>query len=400
MGGLDQRRGRAIVVALATTVTVSYGVLMYAFAVLLAPMQAELGLSRAEVSLAASIALATSAVAGIGVGWLMDRRDPRLVMTAGSVLATASVIAWSRVQSAAALFAVFAVLGVAMAAVTYGPAFTVLAKRFTGQRRTAALTALTVAGAFASLIFSPLTDALESELGWRDALLVLAALLGAITIPLHALVLRPAPGRPARSVSARAALSGLLFWALAAAFALGAFATSALVVHLVVLLVEDGHAPGFAALAAGLTGVSQVAGRLLGGPIEARLGPRTALAVALALAGGALALLAIDRSTAAVLAFALLFGTGGGMQTLLSGTLPAALFGPASYGAVVGVLHACINGARALGPLGAGIAVALAGYVEFAWVLAAALGATAALTALPARGRRARALRPPARPAP
>ena len=97
---------------------------MYAFAVLLAPMQAELGLSRAEVSLAASIALATSAVAGVGVGWLMDRRDPRLVMTAGSVLATASVLAWSRVQSAAALFAVFAVLGVAMAAVTYGPAFT------------------------------------------------------------------------------------------------------------------------------------------------------------------------------------------------------------------------------------------------------------------------------------
>ena len=42
-----------------------------------------------------------------------------------------------------------------------------------------------------------------------------------------------------------------------------------------------------------------------------------------------------------MLAFALLFGAGGGMQTLLSGTLPAALFGPASYGAVVGVLHAC-----------------------------------------------------------
>jgi MFS family permease len=265
VGGLHQRRGRAIVVALATTVTVSYGVLMYAFAVLLAPMQAELRLSRAGVSLAASISLAASAVAGVAVGWLMDRRDPRLVMTAGSMLAVLSVLAWS-------------------------------------QRRTAALTILTVAG--------------------------------------------------------------------------------------------------FAALAAGLTGLSQVAGRLLGGPIEGRFGPRRALALALALAGGAVALLALDRSTPAVLAFALLFGAGGGMQTLLSGTLPAALFGPASYGAVVGVLHACINGSRALGPLGAGIGVVLAGYVEFARVLAATLMATAVLTARPARGRRARAARPPARPAP
>jgi MFS family permease len=400
VGANERRRGRAIVLALATTVTVSYGVLMYAFAVLLAPMQADLGLTRAEVSLAASIALAASAVAGVGVGWLMDRRDPRLVMTGGSVLATLAVLAWSRVDSAPALYAALAVLGTAMAAVTYGPAFTVLAKRFT-DRRTAALTAITVAGAFASLIFSPLTDALESRLGWRDALVVLAAILAAITIPLHALVLRPAPARPRTpSVPARAALRGALFWALAAAFALGAFAWSAMVVHLVVLLVEDGHAASFAALAAGLTGLSQVAGRLLGGPVERRFGPRAALSLALALAGGALMLLAASRSTVAVLAFALLFGAGGGMQTLLSGTLPVALFGPASYGAVVGVLHACINGSRALGPLGAGVAVALAGYAEFAGVLAAALLAAAALTAPPARDRRARAARRRARPAP
>jgi MFS family permease len=398
VGAIERRRGRAIVLALATTVTVSYGVLMYAFAVLLAPMQAELGMTRAEVSLAASIALAASATAGVGVGRLMDRRDPRVVMTAGSILATLSVVAWSRVQSAAALFAVFAVLGAAMAAVTYGPAFTVVAKWFS-DRRTAALTAVTVAGAFASLIFSPLTAALESAFGWRDALLVLAALLATITIPLHALVLRPAPSRPARSVTARAALGGVLFWALAAAFALGAFAWSAITVHLVVLLVEDGHAAGFAALAAGLTGVSQMAGRLLGGPVEGRFGPRRALVLALALTAAALALLAVERSAPAVLAFALLFGTGGGMQTLLSGTLPAALFGPASYGSVVGVLHACINGARALGPLGAGLAVALAGYVELAWVMAAALAVTAALTALPATGRRARAAHRRARPA-
>jgi MFS family permease len=400
VGVLDRRRGRAIVAALSATVTVSYGVLAYAFPVLFVPMQAELGLSRTELSIAASISLAAAAVAGVGVGWLLDRRDPRLVMTAGSVVATLMVLAWSRVESAAALYGVFAVLGAAMAAVTYGPAFTVLTKWFT-ERRTAALTALTVAGAFASLIFSPLTEALASALGWRDALVVLALVLGAVTIPLHALILRPSPpGRAARSgersVPARAALRSALFWLLAAAFAVGAFAWSAMTVHLIVLLVEHGHPSGFAALAAGVAGISQLPGRLLYGPVEHRLGPRATLPVAFAISAFALALLAVDQSRATVIAFAVLFGTGAGMQTLLSANLPAALFGPASYGSVAGVLHACINGARALGPFGAAAAALLLdGYLGVTWLLAAAL----VVTALLVTGRPGRAARRRARPA-
>jgi MFS family permease len=381
-------------------VTISYGVLLYAFPVVFAPMRAELGLSSSEVSLAATIGLGTSAIAGIGVGWLLDHRDPRAVMTAGSVLATASVLLWSRVQSAAALYGTFVLLGVAMAAVTYAPAFTVVAKWFT-HRLTAALTAITVAGAFASLIFSPLTEALSANLGWREALVVLAIVLGALTIPLHLLVLRPHPARQitTRDVAARDALRSRVFWLLAAAFALGTFAWSAMTVHLVVLLVDRGHPAAFAALAAGITGISQLPGRLLFGPVVARLGQRAALPVAFGALATALALLVADQSRAAVLTFAVLFGAGGGMMTMLSASAPATLFGPASYGAVSGVLGACINGARALGPLGAAAGlVLLGGYLRVAAVLAAAL-AGAALTAPLVTGRRARAGRRPARPA-
>jgi hypothetical protein len=87
------------------------------------------------------------------------------------------------------------------------------------------------------------------------------------------------------------------------------------------------------------------------------------------------------------------------MMTMLSASAPAHLFGPASYGAVSGVLGACINGARALGPLGAAAGVAvLGGYAPVAVVLAAALGTTA-VTAPLVTGRRARAAHPPSRPA-
>jgi MFS family permease len=368
--------------------------------VLFVPMRDELGLSAGQLSLAATIALGSSALAGIGVGWLLDHRDPRAVMGAGSVLATLSVLAWSRVNSAAALYGVFVALGVGMAAVTYGPAFTVAAKWFRA-RLTMALTAITVAGAFASLIFSPLTQALATRHGWRDALVVLAVVLGVVTIPPHLFVLRPHPRRPShRDVSARDALRSRVFWLLAAAFALGTFAWSAITVHLVVIVVDQGHPAAFAALAAGITGISQLPGRLLFGPVVARLGQRAALPVAFGLLAGALTLLAITQTRAAIVAFGVLFGIGGGMMTMLSASAPAALFGPASYGAVAGVLGACINGARALGPLGAAAGVALlGGYLPVAVALAAAL-AGAALTAPLVTGRRARAARPPSPPAP
>jgi len=395
-------RGAAIVVALSATVTVSYGVLLYAFPVLFVPMRDELGLSSSQLSLAASIGIGTAALAGIGVGWLLDRRDPRVVMTAGSALATLAVLLWSRVQTAAALYAVFVLLGAAMAAVTYGAAFTVVAKWFT-TRLTAALTAVTVAGAFASLIFSPLTELLSSRLGWRDALVVLAVVLAIATIPPHLLVLRPHPRHATahvKSVPAREALRTGLFWMLAAAFALGTFVWSAITVHLVVIVVEQGHPASFAAFAAGLTGISQLPGRLVFGPVAGRLGQRGTLPVAFGSCAAALLLLVADQSRATILAFAVLFGIGGGMMTMLSATAPAVLFGPASYGAVSGVLGACVNGGRALGPLGLAAGVALAGgYLEVAALLAVAL-AGAALTAPLVTGRRARAARPPARPEP
>ncbi len=81
-----------------------------------------------------------------------------------------------------------------MAAVLYEPAFTVVAKHFTAAaERRRAMTAMTLVAALASFIFLPLSQALIDAYGWRDALLILAAVLAVVTVPLHALVLRPAP---------------------------------------------------------------------------------------------------------------------------------------------------------------------------------------------------------------
>jgi len=102
-------------------------------------------------------------------------------MSLGSALAAVLVFAWSRISSVLELYLVFAGLGVAMALVLYEPAFIVVTKWFNVRRR-AALTTLTLIAAFASFIFSPLTQSLQEAHGWRHALAVLALVLAVVTL--------------------------------------------------------------------------------------------------------------------------------------------------------------------------------------------------------------------------
>src|SRR3712207_6177623 len=115
-----------IVGALAVTVTASYGILYYAFAAFLVSMQRDLGHSAAELTGAFSLAILVSGAAGIAVGRWLDCRSPRALMTGGSATAALLVLAWSQVEALWAFYVVWFGLGLAMAAVLYEAAFTVV----------------------------------------------------------------------------------------------------------------------------------------------------------------------------------------------------------------------------------------------------------------------------------
>ncbi len=72
---------RRLVGVLALTETVSFGVLLYAFSVLLLPMERELGASRGALSAALAAAAITRAIAAPIVGGWIDRRGVRWLMT-------------------------------------------------------------------------------------------------------------------------------------------------------------------------------------------------------------------------------------------------------------------------------------------------------------------------------
>jgi MFS family permease len=131
-------------------------------------------------------------------------------MTTGSVAATFLVAAWSQVHTVTQLYTVLTGIGICAAMVLYEPALAIVVSWFNPHRRDKAVLAVIVVAGFASTIFMPLTGMLADRYGWRTALLLLAVLHGAVTIPLHAIALRkpprPAPQRRPPSPRDRASL--------------------------------------------------------------------------------------------------------------------------------------------------------------------------------------------------
>jgi predicted MFS family arabinose efflux permease len=347
-------------------------------------MRDDLGFSTAQLTGAYSLALAVSAAAGIAVGRYLDRHSPRALMTVGSVAGAGLVVAWSQVEGLVAFYALWIGIGFVMATVLYEPAFVVLAKHFTAApARRQAMTALTLVAALASFIFLPLSQALIDAYGWRDALLVLAVILAVITVPLHALVLRPAPV-PVRSEHAEASadagdvLRSLPFWSLSTAFLMAMLSGIATMVFAIPFLLERGYSAGFAAFAVGLIGLAQIPGRLLFAPLAVWLPrPLATASVFLWIAAGIALLVSVDATAAALVGLVLL-GMGNGLTTLARATAIADLYGAGDYGAIAGVAGAMTTAARAAAPFTAAVYADLVGYTTLLWTLSAiALVATA-----------------------
>ena len=373
---MADRRAWAITGALSVTTTASYGILYYAFAPFLVPMREDLGWSTAQLTGAFSLAILVSAVAGVPVGRYLDRRGPRGLMTMGALAGAALVFAWSRVDGLLAFYAVWLGIGLVMAAVLYEAAFTVLAKHFAEPaERRRAMTAVTLVAALASFIFVPLSQALIDAHGWRDALVILAAVLAAVTVPLHGLVLRAAPEVPrdaaTPSVGAREALRTGDFWRLSAGFFLSQFAAIGALVLAIPFLLERGHSAEFAALAVGLFGISQIPGRVLFAPLAGRVSPAWSTALVFALHGAGIAVVvAVDAAGAVVAGFVLL-GMGNGMATLARATVLADRYGQAAYGTIAGVAGFVTIAARGAAPVTAAAYAAAVGYPALFWTLAA-----------------------------
>jgi len=354
---MDARTGWVTAMSLAQLV--SWGSLYYTFSLLMPALEADLALSRVEVSGAFSAALLAGGIAGVQVGRWIDAGRGRAVMSGGSLLAGAMLLLLARVEGVAGLYACWIAIGAATAAILYEPAFAILIRRWPDDYRRS-LIAMTFLGGLASTVFIPLSAWLIDTLGWRHACEVLAALHLLLCLPIHWTMLAGEPPGRAHSVGGAAgdapslrALATSPAFLLITAFLVGFMAfTSALSAHMVPLMREQGVPAAWAVAIPASIGAMQVLGRVVLFVFEGRIDPRRFDRVVPLLLPAAIALLlAGGGSVVAALAFAACYGIGNGLITIVKATAIAQYVSRERVAALSGLQQPAAALARAVGPI-------------------------------------------------
>jgi MFS family permease len=348
--------------ALSTAVLISYGTIFYAFALIIEPMEQELGWSKTALSAAFSLALGSSALFSVPVGRLIDLGHGRAVMTGGSVLAALLLALWAWTDNYPVFLLIWFGLGIAMAAVFYEPAFAVLAGQL-GLLTRRGITIMTLVAGFASTVFIPLTHVLIEGFGWRGALLVLAAMnlglcavLEALCIPRSAGPLRHPASAHAAASDPRRVLSSASFWFFVVTSVLQGMISTGIPVHLVPMLVERGFSLDAAVAAFAVIGPAQVAARFLTGFGERALSLKGIGVLTMALNVLAFGLLPfIPAGSWLIMLFAAFYGASNGMMTIVRALLPPELFGRENYGLIQGMISLPVRVAMAATPFAFGL---------------------------------------------
>lgn len=174
----------------------SWGSLYYSFPLIAAAMEADLGWSKTDLYLGATIGILLSAVAAVPVGAAIDRGHGRWVMGGASVLAGLLLIGWGFAGSLLVFYLAIAGIGALQAATLYEPAFAVIARRAGPVASRNGITALTLWGGFASTVFVPLIQLLLDQFGWRGTLGVLGGINIVLCGSLYLLVIDPRRDSP------------------------------------------------------------------------------------------------------------------------------------------------------------------------------------------------------------
>jgi MFS family permease len=383
-------------------VMVSFAPLVvFPFGLFLKELTAAFGWTRAEVSLAFSLAALTVAVASPLLGKAADRWGARRIIllcapTFGLLIASLNRLTPSLWH----LYAVFIAIG----AVANGAAHLTYARIVScwfDRRRGLALSLVMSGVGVGATVMPVAAERLIREVGWRGAYLMLGLTAAALATPLAAFVLRDHPSegdreeRVPRGLGSQGAVETAWRWStffsLMAAFFLLSVGANGCIAHLAALLTDRGLGTQTAALATSLVGGASLAGRLLtGGLLDRFSAPRVGFVFVMGSVAGTLLL--TSGSVAAAAGAAVLIGLAMGAEADLMPYLIGRYCGLRRFGELYGYAFTAYAVAGAVGPFLMGFLYDSTGSYRTALFAFAATTALAAmlivrLPACPSTGR-------------
>jgi len=285
-------------------------------------------------------------------GRCVDRWGGKRVLAASNVWFTLSLIFLSQAQGDLSLFLGWASLGFAMGAGLYDMAFATVV-RSRGQAAPLIIIGITLLAGFASTVGWPASHYLLSNFGWRQALLAWSGVHLFIALPLNLSLVLPMQPVSMKSdpnsshEQDKNNIPAMLVMALA--FVCYNFCTAAMTGHMPRLLQLFGVGAAASILASTAFGPAQVSARLIYLFVLQKLQPiTTAILAVLIMPLGAVSLVLLGPGAA--LSVGITHGLGGGVMSIIKGTLPLSVFGEKGYGRRQGLLLLPAGIAQALSP--------------------------------------------------
>jgi MFS family permease len=379
-----------------------WSALFFTFGTFIQPLQDTFGWQRGQISVGFSIVSLTAVLASPFLGMLVDRYGVRRILLPsvamlGLVIASAYALT-ANIWHFYAIWLGVALLGAGTSPLSYSR---LIVKWF--HRRLGLALGIGLAGVgVGSALLPQVVQAITAAYSWREGYLGLGVIVLLLSFPILYLFVRDDPQdmglqRDGDTDTMPTTLTGAIsesgftvqestgrrsFWLMIGLFTMVGLITSAIIAHLIPLMIDRGASPGQAAAAQSMLGVSLIVGRVFAGYLMDRFfAPRVAIAFLLGPIVG-LSLLALGAAGLPAIVASILVGLATGAEFDVMSYLTSRYFGLRSFGKIYGYFFAVFQLGAASGPILMGYTFDLHG--EYTVALWALVGATTLACALAA----------------
>lgn len=393
--------GWTVVAAAFSILFLTYGA-QFSFGIFFSALVEEFGWRRGSISGVFGVYTAVYCGCALLAGRLTDRWSPRPVIASGGLLLGAALAAMSLVGQLWQVYLLYGLVAGLGMSTAYIPCSATVVRWFV-RRRGLAVGIAASGGSAGTIVMPPLAQALVGAAGWRVAFLVFGlsiVIMLNLLAPLmrrdpESLGLRPDGATEAHDVQTGAgeddswslarALRSPMFWLLGATFNTTWFSIFIPTVHLTSLAQDGGYPAMVGASAVSVLGAGALLGRLLIGEVSDRMGRRAALATSIVAQSLALVSLVSIGSLPMLMLSAFAFGVAYAGTSTMFPVIVGDFFGRAHVGTLSGFLFAFSGVFAGLGPYVTGVLRDARGDYLLAFVLAAAVNASALLFLAAAR---------------